>query len=158
MTAIARIGLLTILTTTLLGQAASAPSAGQAAVRAAEQQRAAAESAERARGARDDESALLPARDKLASVLGKEVRTRVEEDNGRIIDLLVDRDGRVQAAVIEFGGFLGIGTRKIAVEWSAVRFETDGKQPAIVDVTRDQLRAAPEYRTNEPAVVRRVSD
>ena len=95
----------------------------------------------------------------LESILGKEVRTRVEEDVGRIIDLLADRQGRVQAAVIEFGGFLGIGTRKIAVEWSALRFESDGKQPVVVvEMTRDQLRVAPEYKPREPAVVRRASD
>jgi hypothetical protein len=97
-------------------------------------------------------------RNQLESVLGREVRTRVEEDGGRIIDLLSDRHGRVQAAVIEFGGFLGIGTRKIAVEWSALRFEGDGKQPVIVEMTRDQLRVAPEYKPSEPAVVRRASD
>jgi hypothetical protein len=94
----------------------------------------------------------------LESVLGRAVRTRVEEDVGRIIDLLADRHGRVQAAVIELGGFLGIGTRKIAVEWSALRFESDGKQPVIVEMTRDQLRVAPEYKPNEPAVVRRASE
>jgi hypothetical protein len=98
-------------------------------------------------------------RSKLESVLGKNVRTKVEEDGGRIIDLLADRSGNVEAAVIEFGGFLGIGTRKIAVEWSALRFETDGKESAIiVDVTRDQLRGAPEWKPNEPAIVRRASN
>ena len=98
-------------------------------------------------------------RNQLESVLGKEVRTLVEEDGVRIIDLLADRSGRVRAAVIEFGGFLGIGTRKIAVEWSALRFESDGKQTVvIVDLTRDQLRVAPEYKPNEPAVVRRLSE
>jgi PRC-barrel domain len=95
----------------------------------------------------------------LESVLGKEVRTRVEQDVGRIIDVLTDRQGRLQAAVIEFGGFLGIGTRKIAVEWPALSFENDGKQPVvIVEMNRDQLRVAPEYKPNEPAVVRRASE
>jgi hypothetical protein len=98
-------------------------------------------------------------RNQLESVLGREVRTRVEEDVGRVVDLLADRQGRVQAAVIEFGGFLGIGTRKIAVEWSALSFVIDGKQPVvIVEMTRDQLRVAPEYKPNEPAVVRRAAD
>jgi hypothetical protein len=56
-------------------------------------------------------------------------------------------------------GFLGIGTRKIAVEWSALRFELPGDRGVItVDVTRDQLRAAPEYKPSDSAVVRRVSD
>ena len=98
-------------------------------------------------------------RHSLESVLGREVRTRVEEDVGRIIDLLADRYGHVQAAVIEFGGFLGIGTRKIAVEWSALRFEQDGRKPVvIVELTRDELRVAPEYKQSEPAIVRRASE
>ena len=95
----------------------------------------------------------------LDSVLGREVRTRVEEDVGRIVDILADRQARVQAAVIEFGGFLGIGTRKIAVEWSALNFVNDGKRPiVIVDLSRDQLRLAPEYRPNEQPMIVRTSD
>jgi hypothetical protein len=98
-------------------------------------------------------------RNQLESVLGREVRTLVEEDVGRVVDLLADRQGQVQAAVIEFGGFLGIGTRKIAVEWSALSFVNDGKQPVvIVEMTRNQLRVAPEYKPSEPAVVRRAAD
>lgn len=111
-------------------------------------------------GVAENESVTAPGRrSQLESVLGREVRTRVEEDVGRIIDLLADRHGEVQAAVIEFGGFLGIGTRKIAVEWSALRFEKEGKRTTvIVDLTRDQLRVAPEYKPNDPAIVRRVAD
>jgi hypothetical protein len=93
----------------------------------------------------------------LESVLGREIHTSVEDGVGRIVDLLADRRGRVEAAVIEFGGFLGIGTRKIAVEWSALSFAGAGKQTKIVlDMTRDQLRKAPEYKPGEPAIVRRA--
>jgi PRC-barrel domain len=96
---------------------------------------------------------------RLDSVLGREVRTRVEEDVGRIVDILADRQSRVQAAVIEFGGFLGIGTRKIAVDWSAISFENDGKRSiVIVDLSRDQLRLAPEYKPNEQPMIVRTSD
>jgi hypothetical protein len=96
---------------------------------------------------------------RLDSVLGREVRTRVEEDVGRIVDILADRQSRVQAAVIEFGGFLGIGTRKIAVDWSAISFENDGKRTiVIVDLSRDQLRMAPEYKPNEQPMIVRTSD
>ena len=41
---------------------------------------------------------------------------------GQIIDVIVKRDGQVRAAVIDFGGFLGVGSRKIAVDWSALSF------------------------------------
>jgi hypothetical protein len=95
----------------------------------------------------------------LESVLGREVRTSTDGDVGRIIDVLVDGRGRVEAVVIEFGGFLGIGTRKIAVDWSALRFDADGDRSVLpVEVTHDQLRVAPEYRPSEPAVVPRASN
>ena len=95
----------------------------------------------------------------LESVLGREVRTSTDGDVGRIIDVLVDGRGRVEAVVIEFGGFLGIGTRKIAVDWSAVRFDAGGDRSVLpVEETHDQMRIAPEYRPNEPAVVPRASN
>jgi hypothetical protein len=93
----------------------------------------------------------------VRSLLGIHVRTKTEEAMGRIIDLLSDRDGKVAAAVIEFGGFLGIGTRKIAVEWSALRIEVDKSPVAILEVTREQLRVAPEYKPDRPAVILRVN-
>ena len=92
----------------------------------------------------------------LESILGREIRTR-DEDAGRIVDLLADRAGRVKAAVIELGGFLGIGTRKIAVDWSALQFDSGDKQSVVtLDMTRDQLRLAPEYKPTEPVVLRRI--
>jgi PRC-barrel domain len=101
----------------------------------------------------------LVAPDGLTSVLGREVRTASDRDLGRIIDVLADQDGNVRAVVIEFGGFLGIGTRKIAVEWSALRFDREGgHQFGLVDVTRDQLRAAPEYKANAPTILPRASN
>lgn len=99
----------------------------------------------------------IAAEAEVRSLLGIQVRTKTEEDMGRIIDLLADRDGKVVAAVIEFGGFLGIGTRKIAVEWSALRVEADKSPVAILDVTREQLRAASEYKPDRPAAVFRVN-
>jgi hypothetical protein len=87
------------------------------------------------------------------SVLGKEVRTSVDESMGRIVDVVVDREGRVRAAVIDFGGFLGVGSRKIAVDWKVLRF--DGSKPDLVtsELTRDQVNAAPEYKEKEAVVV-----
>src|SRR5262249_29321854 len=50
----------------------------------------------------------------VSAILGKGVRSNADEDMGRIVDVIVGRDGRIHAAIIDFGGFLGIGTRKIA--------------------------------------------
>jgi sporulation protein YlmC with PRC-barrel domain len=90
----------------------------------------------------------------VEGILGKSVRSTAGEDMGRIVDVIVNRDGQVRAAVIDFGGFLGVGSRKIAVDWSALRFPPDGKTDhVIVELTRDQVRLAPEYRPGQPVVV-----
>ena len=90
----------------------------------------------------------------VEGVLGKSVRGTSGEDMGRIVDVIVKRDGQVRAAVIDFGGFLGVGSRKIAVDWNALRFPTDEKVDHVdLELARDQVRLAPEYRPGEPVVV-----
>jgi len=88
------------------------------------------------------------------SVLGKEVRSSADENMGRIVDVIVDRSGRVRAAVIDFGGFLGVGSRKIAVDWNVLSFADGGKRDVIIlELTRDQVKAAPEYKDKQSVVV-----
>ena len=66
---------------------------------------------------------------------------------GRIVDLLVDETGQPRAAIIDFGGFLGVGIRKIAIDWHSLRFYEAGTKGAVVaDLDRDQIKAAPEYK------------
>src|SRR4051812_725558 len=89
------------------------------------------------------------------SVLGKEVRSTADENMGRIVDVIVDHDGRVRAAVIDFGGFLGVGSRKIAVDWNALSFAppSGGRDVVTLELTRDQVKAAPEYKDKRTVVV-----
>ena len=87
-------------------------------------------------------------------ILGKEVRSAADENLGRLIDIVVDRTGRVRAAVIDFGGFFGVGSRKIAVDWNALTFASEGGRDVItLDLTREQLRAAPEYKDKRAVTV-----
>ena len=87
-------------------------------------------------------------------ILGKSVRSAANEDMGRVVDVIVKRTGEVRAAVIDFGGFLGVGSRTIAVDWSALRFPKSGPMDHIIlELTRDQVRLAPEYKPGEPLVV-----
>ncbi len=88
-------------------------------------------------------------------VLGRDVRSLSDENMGRIADVVVDRAGRVRAAVIDFGGFLGVGSRKIVVDWSALQFRNVANTASAVmlGLTRDQVRAAPEYKDDQPIVV-----
>lgn len=88
-------------------------------------------------------------------ILGRDVRSPTGENMGRIADVIVDRAGQVRAAVIDFGGFLGVGTRKIVVEWSALHFWNVADKTASItlELNREQVRAAPEYKDDAPIVV-----
>ncbi len=87
-------------------------------------------------------------------LLGKSVRAQNGDDLGRIIDVIIDRDGRPRAAIIDFGGFLGVGSRKIAVDWRVLKFVTEGKVGRItLALNRNQVRVSPEYKSGEPIVV-----
>jgi hypothetical protein len=97
---------------------------------------------------------IIGARD-AHGVLGREVRSPADEDMGRIVDVIVDRAGVVRAAVIDFGGFLGVGSRKIVVDWNALHFgRIASKSDSItLELTKDQVTAAPEYKEDTPIVV-----
>jgi PRC-barrel domain len=88
-------------------------------------------------------------------VLGRDVRSPADEDMGRIVDVVVDRAGTARAAVIDFGGFLGVGSRKIVVDWSALHFgHVANKGDSItLELTKEQVKAAPEYKEDTPIVV-----
>jgi PRC-barrel domain len=87
-------------------------------------------------------------------ILGREVLSAANENMGHIVDVMVDRNGQVRAAIIDFGGFLGVGSRKIAVEWSALHFPQAQPDAHItLELTRDQVKAAPEYVEGKPVVV-----
>jgi PRC-barrel domain protein len=88
-------------------------------------------------------------------VLGRDVRSPTDQDMGRIIDVIVDRAGVVRAAVIDFGGFLGVGSRKIVVDWNALHFGAiANKSDSItLELTKEQVTAAPEYKEDAPIVV-----
>jgi sporulation protein YlmC with PRC-barrel domain len=68
---------------------------------------------------------------------------------GSIDDLMIDkRSGQVRYAVLEFGGFLGMGTDRYPLPWSMLKYDTklDGY---VVPVDKSQLEKAPRYSETE---------
>jgi hypothetical protein len=91
----------------------------------------------------------------VEGILGREVLSTANENMGRIVDVLVDRHGQVRAAIIDFGGFLGVGSRKIAVDWNALHFPAPGKpdERITLELNRDQVKEAPAYEDGKPVVI-----
>ena len=121
---------------------------------------AAAPAASQAPPARPDATPPAPVQKVAAGgILG---RTVVGPDNqaiGRVVDVLVDAASNPRAVVIDFGGFMGVGSRRIAVNWSDLSFpavSAAGRAGDIkLDLTAEQIMSAPEYtdQTKPAAVV-----
>jgi hypothetical protein len=93
--------------------------------------------------------------EEAVGILGKKVYGPAGEDMGMVVEVLVDGDGRPRAAVIDFGGFLGVGSRKIATDWELLQFRpADREQPVRLGLGRAEVQAAPEYKpSSQPTEV-----
>jgi sporulation protein YlmC with PRC-barrel domain len=66
---------------------------------------------------------------------------------GEISDVLVGKDGRVEAFIISVGGFLGMGEKDVAVPFTAVRAsEKNGTWYLTMNATKDSLKEAHGYK------------
>jgi hypothetical protein len=103
-------------------------------------------------GAEPPSNVTLPA-GRVSSILGRAVLDGKGTEIGPIVDVLVDGHGRPRVAVIDVGGFLGIGVRRVAVAWETLRFErVDGAARITEDLTMDEVAAAPEYKGSDGPV------
>lgn len=92
--------------------------------------------------------------------LGRPVEAKNGQQIGNISNLVFDQDGRIELAVIGAGGFLGVGAKEIAVPFDAIKSETqDNKHVLKIDATKEQLNAAPAFKTlNDQAFKQRVAE
>lgn len=116
---------------------------------AATDQAPAASDAAPAAGA-DIKEAEVVANGSLASnLIGESVYngTGDEAENiGKVNDLVIDLDGAVKAIVIGVGGFLGIGEKNVAIDYSTIDWaERDGDRWIVIATTADQLKELPAF-------------
>ncbi|MSP00950.1 MAG: PRC-barrel domain containing protein [Acetobacteraceae bacterium] len=79
------------------------------------------------------------------TLLGRGVTDSAGTDVGLLVDVLADKDGKPLAGVINVGGFLGVGMRRVAVAWRLLRFShAVGDTRIVMDLTLDEAAAAPE--------------
>ena len=83
----------------------------------------------------------------VTTILGRDVVDSADEDVGQLVDILVDKAGKPIAGVIDVGGFLGVGKRRVAVAWHLLRLVSDSGGTRIrMDLTFDSAAAAPEFQ------------
>ena len=81
---------------------------------------------------------------KASELIGMKVQGSDGKNLGKIRDLVIAPDGAVRYAVLDFGGFLGIGDKYFAVPWDALQRTQNGKTIAL-DTTKRDLKKAPGF-------------
>ncbi|BEP43789.1 PRC-barrel domain-containing protein [Variovorax sp. V15] len=70
------------------------------------------------------------------------------EKLGSIDDLMIDKlSGQVRYAVLEFGGFLGMGKDRYPIPWSMLKYDT-AQEGYVVPLQKETLEGAPRYADN----------
>ncbi|MBK5570271.1 PRC-barrel domain-containing protein [Ensifer sp. 2YAB10] len=90
-----------------------------------------------------------------STYIGQTVYNAGDESIGEINDLIMKKDGGVEAAVIGVGGFLGLGEKDVAVPFDRIAIaeqpNTD-KLKLTTTETADTLKAAPEFKTKSQKI------
>ena len=82
-------------------------------------------------------------------VEGSDVYNASGDKLGSIDDLMIDKhSGKVRYAVMEFGGFLGMGTDRYPIPWDMLKYDTsmDGY---VVPLDKAKLEGAPKYAESD---------
>lgn len=81
---------------------------------------------------------------RTSKVVGSTVVNEANETIGTIDDLIVTSDDKVLFAVLSVGGFLGMGTKYVAVSYGALEIRDD--KMLLRGATSDSLKDLPEFK------------
>lgn len=84
-------------------------------------------------------------------LIGANVTNRANETVGEINDLVLDKGGKVAAVIVGVGGFLGIGEREVALDYSSLNVKYDPNAMTTRGATTIQVNATKESLKNAPA-------
>ena len=90
----------------------------------------------------------------LTGLVGEVIQGTGGNEIGHIVNLLADGQGHVRAVVVDVGGFMGVGNRKVALAWSALHFDMGDKGPVVsTAIPLDRIRSWADYIPGRPIAI-----
>jgi hypothetical protein len=78
-------------------------------------------------------------------LIGQSIQSEADNKTvGKIDSVILDRSGKVDKVVVGVGGFLGMGKKDVALDWSRLHVADNGRK-VTMNADKDQLKAMPEY-------------
>jgi sporulation protein YlmC with PRC-barrel domain len=89
---------------------------------------------------------LQPGQIRASEMIGSSVYDTQSRDIGKIKDVVLDRQGKVDLVVLDVGAFLGMGGKYVAVPMRDLKTANDnGKVRWTTDMTKEQLQQAQAF-------------
>jgi sporulation protein YlmC with PRC-barrel domain len=82
---------------------------------------------------------------RISKILGASVINDKNENIGKLDDMIVD-DKRALFAVLQVGGFLGLGGRLVAVPYESLVIEDNGRKITLPGASKDELKKLGEFK------------
>ena len=82
-------------------------------------------------------------------LIGKNVVGPDDETVGSVSDLLIDGENQISRVILDVGGFLGMGTRTVAVDIEQLQAPADDDDDLRISMTRDEVENLPEYERDD---------
>ncbi len=85
---------------------------------------------------------------RAGTLIGMTVYDTSGEKVGQVKDILFNENGQATGVVLSVGGVLGLGAKQVGLQWSEVDIQPDA-EVAKIQYNKDQLEAAPDFKTQE---------
>jgi hypothetical protein len=83
-------------------------------------------------------------------LIGRNIKNGSNDEVGAINSVLIDKGGSIKYVVVGVGGLFGFGQKQVALPWDVVTITENGEK-VTANVTKEQLKASPEYRYADPS-------
>jgi len=78
------------------------------------------------------------------TLLGADVLNPSGDEIGEVEDLVIGADNKIETAIVEVGGFLGIGSKNVAVDIALLK-QSPTKKGFVTTMTKEELKSRTEY-------------
>jgi sporulation protein YlmC with PRC-barrel domain len=89
---------------------------------------------------------------RASTLMGKEIFGPDDQSIGEVSDLVLQKDGETRAALIDVGGFLGVGEKEIAIPFEQIEVQQSqdqGGEPRLtIAMSREELEQLPAFEDN----------
>ena len=85
---------------------------------------------------------------RVSELTGADIQNGAGEEIGTIDDLIVDRE-KVLFAILQIGGFLGLGGYLVAIPYNALEINEDGSKIVLAQASKENLQKLPEFKSEQ---------